>query len=102
MPCDSIRTYSVDFKNVNKDVLKKAVERLGFQMHEAGKTTFVYTPSGTILLDGETALGTESVATEINTLRQEYVKEGMKWAGQKAGWAVSETGKNKLHFSRGM
>lgn len=82
MPCDSVRTTTVDLSKVNPDVLKAAMDALGIGSYTVvkGKVSFV-DYSGRV--------------TE-QRIKQEYSKQVVLSQAKRFGWAVKTQPDGKL------
>ncbi len=102
MPCDTIQYTEIDASKMQPDILRAALESMGYTVREvgAGRLTFqngggmsygTYQPGGALSVpqgfDGE-------------LLTRRYSTELVKAKATRAGWRVTEKADNKLQLTR--
>ncbi len=97
MPCDAVRTYSVDFVAKDQQLLEKAVKALGFKIVNG----VIYTNMGEITLDGNKAVCEAGAIPIVNKLRIQYGKEVFRQASKKHAWQMVSVNANEFVLSKG-
>ena len=96
MPCHEIRTINVDLKMVDKDLLKKALDNLGFTYNETENGFIIFSNkfSTRIKLDLKTGQANmaESDQKYLNKIKQEYSKAAIEKISEKRKWILKKTG----------
>jgi hypothetical protein len=93
MPCWEVNTMSVQFSAKHIDVLKRAVDALGWAMSQYGSVVSVFTDSYILRIDTNT--GTATINTEaqsdLNKLKVAYSQQALKKAAKAKGWQHNAT-----------
>lgn len=99
MPCDTIRTNSVELTAVNKDLLVKGLAAAGFQAVErTGEVVRAYDPQTNqvfVVAGGQVRLraGTEALADRV---KRAYSAEAIREAARRVRWQQEEI--DATHF----
>jgi len=96
MPCYTITTVKLVLTNANLDLLKKAIEGMGYVVDRYGEKLFWRNGSydkvkGTLNLVG----GTEE---QGNAIRRAYSTEVLKKNATKFGWQLKKVKENKYQL----
>lgn len=93
---------SIDLGVVNRTVLKKAVEALGWFLSDDG--TRVGIPKvGSFSLNKEGIASAEQrLLPQVNALRLQCAKEAVWMQSKKLGWKPVNVGPNKLRLTKGV
>ena len=103
MPCWEVNTMSVQFSAKHLDMLKRAVDALGWQVTVNPATIDVWTNTGDwIEIDQQagTAKIDASVQSQLNQLKVAYSQQALKKAAKAKGWAYNATSKQKGYLTR--
>lgn len=93
MPCDTIQLSTVEFleASTNVDLLKKALQKMGFQVYDTG-THLRFSKYG---LNGTYTKATGKIETsgysklDVNQVKQNYSEQVVENQAQEFGWEVS-------------
>lgn len=96
MPCNYVIQTSVKLSAADLDVLKQALESLGYTVHKvgAGLTYSNYQGTGTFK-NGELR-HPQSMGLTEDAVKQAYSKAAVKVASKKYGWNVQENKANPM------
>ena len=104
MPCDTITTQSIKLAKAMPELVKQAMEDLGWNIITATTTQITAENSyyETILWKAGKGLtirgsNTESIASKLS---KAYSKQAVTWAAQRAGWQVKSVNDNTLNVTR--
>jgi frataxin-like iron-binding protein CyaY len=105
MPCWEVNTMSVQFSAKHLDVLKRAVDALGWYLYEGqfGDVITVQTDRGqNIIINKAAGEATIAVDTQsaLNQLKVAYSQQALKKAAKAKGWAYNATTAQKGHLTR--
>lgn len=98
MPCYEVRTISVEFKTKYLDLLKKAIESLGWgcdEVFEGLAKVQTKTSQFTLDLVSQKAEIQSSQQSQLNQLKQQYSKEALKRAAKLQGWQYKQQEQQK-------
>ena len=104
MPCYTIETVSVSFKIGNIDLLKKAIEKAGYQM--AGTETFRDTRGNIIKINMNTQTLTSQAYSErelsvtANILKRAYSELVIDEIAKKQKWIKKNMGAGQFQLQR--
>ena len=102
MPCDTVRTISVEFKPRNFNILEKTAKAMGFTVFLMSGHAVVRTPQGDIRIENGQATGPKiAVELHLNNLRVEYAKQAIKQVATKMGWQTQWQGTNQVNIRKG-
>ena len=79
MPCDTIKTVTVNVKSMRLDVLKQALEAMGHYVYQTGQT-LTWGRESYNQQTGELKVTSQASAQKVT---QSYVKEGVKGIAKK-------------------
>lgn len=107
MPCDQIRTTTVDFGNANITMLIKAMEKLGWKVHEQSETMFRATKgeftttfrNGQFTTESSSYRSTDN-AIDVAEVKREVSRQTVSYAAQKFGWSIKQINENKFEVKR--
>ena len=85
MPCYEVRTLSVEFKAKHVDVLKEALDNLGWRYSIFGED--VVTRGMTIQLGEQKAVITDFQQSQLNQLKRAYSSAALDRVAKKNRWA---------------
>ena len=98
MPCWQVNEMSVQFSAKHLDVLKRAVDALGWRMETIDTIVKVVTDQyDYITIDtvaGQATLDA-SAQSQLNQLKVAYSQQALKKAAKAKGWAHNATAKQK-------
>jgi hypothetical protein len=101
MPCYQVNVISVELKAENEAMLTAALETLGHQyvFNSDGSVT-VRTNGGNILIkDGRAQFSYANGQADVNALKREYAKEGVKAVAKKYGFNIkTQSESNKMEL----
>jgi hypothetical protein len=107
MPCDQIRTTTVDFGHANIQMLIKAMEKLGWKVHEQSENMFRATKGQftTTFRNGQfttESSGYQDTSSAIDTseLKREVSRQSVSHAAQRFGWSIKQINENKFEVKR--
>ena len=98
MPCNAVRTISLDLSVADRSILEKTVKSMNWTI----EGNIITTERGTIVLQGDKAIVRQGMEDQVNSLRFFYAKEVVNHAANKLGWQKVQAGGNKLTLKRGM
>lgn len=90
MPCYQVNLMSVEIAASDRDLLKRALKKLGFSYTETKKTIRVQAGYQTITIEEDRATLPASLQGELNRIKKAYSEEVVEEAAQLYGWTVSE------------
>lgn len=103
MPCWEVNTMSVQFSAKHLDVLKRAVDALGWQMGQFRNVVLVLTDKGQYI-NIDTAAGEATIITDaqsaLNQLKVAYSQQALKKAAKAKGWQHNATAAQKGYLTR--
>ena len=101
MPCDQIRSTSIDFSKADPDVLRAALEESGYKIYrQLGNDLWIENERGEI---GTYRAGVFKIPEtwDFDAIKQQYATQAVKVAAKRFGWNVAkQTGKNKFQLTR--
>ena len=103
MPCWEVNTMSVAFPAKHLDVLKRAVDALGWDMTKMGTAIRVTTDSyDAIVIDTGTGMATvaENAMPQLNQLKVAYSQQALKKAAKAKGWQQNATSQKQGYLYR--
>ena len=101
MPCNTITTTELDFKNADALVFKQMLKDLGMNITVDTATKLV-ARKGNTTISWEKGIGTK-VQSDTNiaeTIKQKYSAAAIAWAAKKNGWLVNQKSENKFEVVR--
>jgi hypothetical protein len=101
MPCDQVRTVTIDFKNANLDVLEAAFKNMGHRVKRTANGLYVENEYGDDVAryDGNSMTIYDDSFTE-DELNAEYMKAAVEATAKKfAAWKIVKKN-NKLVLRR--
>ena len=100
MPCDTIQYTEIDATKMQGDILRKALESMGFSVREAGagRLTFSYGATFGTYEPGKVLTVPEGF--DGQELTRHYSTELVKTRATRAGWRVTEKEPGKLQLTR--
>ena len=103
MPCYQVNTMSVQFSAKHLDVLKRAVDALGWGMATyGGSVVTVFCDNYSMTIDmakGQATIPAEAQSA-LNQLKVAYSQQALKKAAKAKGWAYNATSKQKGYLTR--
>lgn len=104
MPCDQVRTTVIEVEKLDKSVLTKALQALGYDVSEAGEALLFSTKSSRFVHRYEAGRFTlsnigQNEAAWINNIKQAYSVEAVKTAAARFGWNLKPNVKNQYAFT---
>lgn len=108
MPCNSITTQSIKLANAIPEILKKALQDIGWTINVSSNVNneiratksndyLTWTKNKGITISGMNRQRQETYLSEIS---QAYSKQAVSWAAQRAGWQVTNVNQNSLNVVR--
>lgn len=98
MPCDQIRTTTVELAAANLDHLGLALEGLGYLVERMGDALRLSRGSFSgFYRSGQLQL---PPGADVNEVKRAYSREVVKAAGKRMGWKVQEAGPTRLVATR--
>ena len=103
MPCDSIQTQQISFKDAqgHEQLLAEALERLGYRVTIAGAYIQFVHPNG---IRGSYANGqfcSQGYAQmDVDVVKREFATGAVKKAAKQYGWPIEDLGNNKFKIRK--
>lgn len=106
MPCDQVRTTTVDVEKMDGPLLIEALRLLGYQTGKDGNAIAFMCPPGTIkhryengklILSG--SMSTTQQGDMVNTIKQAYSGEVVKATAARFGWELKKNPLNKFSYT---
>jgi len=100
MPCWTVQTMSVEFQAKHKDLLEKAILKLGWQLKyiDNGKSIVVGEPSTSFTIDlaNKKATILSSQQSQLNRLKQAYSQQAVQKVAQLNKWQMRASANNPM------
>ncbi len=100
MPCETITSVTLELKNANLDLLKKALEKLGYLVNKVShglqfrkKSTFNYY--------SQTGEFNAEDFESANAIKQAYTSQLVQDKASRFGWKVKTLSANKFQIQKG-
>jgi organic radical activating enzyme len=109
MPCYEVRTVSVEFKVSNIDLLKKALEKAGFNIAKASQITLQVRREGeinSIIIDLEQSkilsrsFDEKELSTISNQIKRAYSEQVIDEVAKRQKWMKKKLGDNRYQLQR--
>jgi hypothetical protein len=102
MPCYTVQTTTLDMSKAQPDILKAALETLGYTVSIRGANVYAVRMGAAVTwsagsLQVSANADTQTVAQEI---QRTYAAQIVKTASAKFGWQVTEKAPGKLQVQR--
>jgi len=98
MPCYEVRMMTVEFKAENRELLKKALDSLGWNITENEES--IHTDRFTINLKTQKVTVESSNMYYVNELKKQYSLEAIKKVTSLKKWTLQTKGQNKYQAVR--
>lgn len=102
MPCWTVVTVTMELKNADLTILKKALENLGFQTvtQKGDMLYWDYNRASYDRRTGQITMNDRSMTSQVaSKIKMEYSKENVRQQAKKFGWQVQEKG-NKFTYTK--
>lgn len=101
MPCEEIRTISLQLEAADRDLLRKAITSLGYQvaLDANGRLTF-WTPNGVGGVYRDRITVPEGDVGLVNRIKAAYSREVIQHASATFGWRLHQTSAQQLTLTR--
>ncbi len=100
MPCWEVRTIQIAFQAKHKDLLQKAIDRVGFDKSvriDGDYLKFGYTR---IPLDGTPTEVDQQLSQTLNTLKRNYSEVCIEEVARKKKWALRKKNSQSMKLVR--
>jgi hypothetical protein len=103
MPCWEVNVYTVEFKAANLELLKKALESLGYQyeiLESRGQLIASISGGIELNLTKEQATVSDYNRNRLTRIRQEYAWKAIEEKAKQKKWFLKRKSKNKAQLRR--
>lgn len=101
MPCYTVKRMSIEFQQQNHELLRKAIEELGWVITGSSVNTVDFYVNGSyVSIGGGKIRLDQGMEHVIDTLKREYTKQAVKKATSRYGWASKQTAENQFTVTR--
>lgn len=104
MPCDTIQITTLDVEKMRPDLLRKALESMGYTVTQDGEYTWANRGDYTSLTvrRGRLTMAEGAAADELQAnLQKAYSREVVSESAKRAGFKVQKTADYQLKLTRG-
>ena len=100
MPCDTVQYTEIDARKMQADILRKALESMGFNVKEAGAGRLTFSDGSMFGTYQPGQFLTVPEGFDGEELTRRYSTELVKARAARAGWRVLEKSPGKLQLVR--
>ena len=93
MPCNTMTRVKLELNNANLELLKKALEVLGYRVYEQTEQVLRWVGGRYDKTSGKLIIDDEKTG---NAIRRGYTAELVKKQATRFGWQIKKTGENKF------
>lgn len=90
MPCYSVNTLSVEIQAADRELLKRALKKLGLSYRELRSGLDVYSTLGTINIRNDKATLIPRLQSTLNDIKRAYSVEVIEQGAEDYNWTVTE------------
>jgi len=101
MPCDTLRTTTVDLGKVDPTILTDALNRMGLNAQLSPNGYIRFDGGSYHRITGELTLSGSNTAARTSEIKQGYSAQVVRSQAKRFGWQVKETGKNQFQVIKG-